>query len=173
MKRYILLLLVGVLSISCNSQNQKTEENKILAQENQKSEQPEGSWKVNKEFDENGNLIRYDSVYSWSSYDRYGDMDLEDRDSLIRSFESRFFQNFSQFQHQGYSDFFARDSMLSERFFNDSFFDSDFGREFMDIDHIMQQMLERQKQFLEKYDRREFTDPETKPETKKEDESEI
>ena len=26
--------------------------------------QPKGSWKVDREFDENGNLIRYDSIYT-------------------------------------------------------------------------------------------------------------
>ena len=38
-----------------------------LAQENNEIEAPNEKIEVNKEFDEDGNLIRYDSVYSYSS----------------------------------------------------------------------------------------------------------
>ena len=151
MKKYILFLMVVLLSVSCNSQQKET--NKETAKENKeaKAEQPKGSWKVDKEFDENGNLIRYDSIYSWSSDGKFDQITSLDKDSLLESFKRKFFTNFSNFENKGFEDIFAQDSLFTKRFFGDDFFKSDFGKDFMDIDKITQQMIERQKKFLEKY----------------------
>lgn len=156
MKKYILLFMVGLLSISCNGQKneQKTKEsNRKLV------EQPKGIWKVDKEFDENGNLIRYDSIYSWSSNGKFDNLSLSDKDSLIQSFKSKFFTNYSGFKNEGFEDVFSQDSLFGKRFFNDDFFGSNFGNDFIDIDKLRQQMIASQKKFLEKY-QPEFIKPE-------------
>ncbi|WP_308993750.1 hypothetical protein QLS71_015045 [Mariniflexile litorale] len=159
MKTYILLLSAALLSVSCNGQ--KKDSNKAEAKTNEQSIEapPQGTWKVDKEFDEHGNLIRYDSIYSWSSHDDLNHLSFSDRDSVMQSFKSRFFTNFSRFENQGFEDVFSKDSLFSKRFFNDDFFGSDFGQDFMDLDKITQQMISRQKQFLEKY-QSEFIKPE-------------
>ena len=158
MKKHILLFMVGLLSISCNGQKngQKKETNES---DRKLVEQPKGTWKVDKEFDKNGNLIRYDSIYSWSSNGKFDNLSLSDKDSLIQSFKSRFFKNYSGFENQGFEDVFSQDSLFSKRFFNDDFFGSNFGNDFMDIDKLRQQMIARQKKFLEKY-QSEFIKPE-------------
>ncbi|WP_417196800.1 hypothetical protein [Bizionia sp.] len=158
MKKYILLFMVGLLSISCNGQKneQKTE---IKESDGKLVEQPKGTWKVDKEFDENGNLIRYDSIYSWSSNGKFDNLSVSDKDSLMQSFKSRFFTNYSGFVNEGFEAIFSQDSLFSKRFFNDDFFGSNFGNDFMDIDKLRQQMMARQKEFLEKY-QSEFIKPE-------------
>ncbi|WP_417237697.1 hypothetical protein [Bizionia sp.] len=158
MKKYILLFMVGLLSISCNGQKneQKTE---IKESDGKLVEQPKGTWKVDKEFDENGNLIRYDSIYSWSSNGKFDNLSVSDKDSLMQSFKSRFFTNYSGFENEGFEAIFSQDSLFSKRFFNDDFFGSNFGNDFMDIDKLRQQMMARQKKFLEKY-QSEFIKPE-------------
>ena len=150
--------MVGLLSISCNGQKneQKTE---TKESDGKLVEQPKGTWKVDKEFDENGNLIRYDSIYSWSSNGKFDNLSMSDKDSLIQSFKSRFFKNYSGFENEGFEKVFSQDSLFSKRFFNDDFFGSDFGNDFMDIDKLRQQMIARQKEFLEKY-QSEFIKPE-------------
>lgn len=158
MKNYILLGMFGLLSMSCQGQENETakiekENNTDLVQE------PKGTWKVDKEFDENGNLIRYDSIYSWSSSGTYDRLSPFDRDSLMQSFKSRFFTNFSKFENEGFEDIFSQDSLFSKRFFNDDFFGSPFGKDFINIDKIRRQMIEKQKEFLEKY-QSEFSKPE-------------
>ena len=158
MKTYISLLMISLFCISCNAQNNETKQ-ELKAKPNSLMEQPKGSWKVDKEFDENGNLIRYDSIYSWSSSSNLDDLSTFEKDSLLKSFEDRFFKNFSNFKDQGFEDIFSSDSVFSKRFFNDDFFGSNFGNDLMDIDKIRQRMLERQKQFLEKY-QSEFIKPE-------------
>ena len=159
MKKYILLFMVSLLSVSCNGQKNETKKAETKESEGNVVEQPKGTWKVDKEFDENGNLIRYDSIYSWSSNNKFDNLSSVDRDSLMQSFKSRFFTNYSEFENQGFEDVFSQDSLFSKRFFNDDFFGSDFGNDFMDIDKIRQKMIARQKKFLEKY-QSEFIKPE-------------
>jgi len=159
MKRYFLLLMIGLFSISCNGQTKDADKTELKEHEETITEQPKGSWKVNKEFDDQGNLIRYDSIYSWSSNGKFDDLSTLEKDSLLKSFKSRFFTNFSDFENNGFDDVFSKDSLFSKRFFNDDFFESDFGKDFMDIDKITQQMIAKQKKFLEKY-QSEFIKPE-------------
>ncbi|MBT8317572.1 MAG: hypothetical protein HKP59_08090 [Lutibacter sp.] len=158
MKNYILLLFTVFLTVSCSGQNNEAKNSDITKNEKNIGKEPNGSWKVNKEFDENGNLISYDSMYSWSSSNKLENLSSVERDSLMQLLKSRFFTNFSGFKNQGFDDVFSQDSVFSERFFNDDFFGSDFGKDFMDIDKIREQMIARQKKFLEKY-QSEFVDP--------------
>ncbi|MFD1613777.1 hypothetical protein [Gelatiniphilus marinus] len=151
MKTCGILAMAILLSFSCSGQKKDIEKNVPKTNLEKQIEQPKGSWKVDKEFDENGNLIRYDSIYSWSSGNAFDALTNVERDSLMQSYKSRFFKNFSRFRNQGFEDFFSQDSLFSKQFFNDDFFGSDFGNDFMDIDKFNQQMIERQKQFLEKY----------------------
>jgi len=102
MKKYILLLVMALLGVSCSGQESKAKKEEIKQSEKNIVEIPEGTWKVDKEFDENGNLIRYDSIYSWSSGNKFNNLSSLERDSLIESFESTFLTNFSQFENQGF-----------------------------------------------------------------------
>lgn len=150
MNRYILCIMVGLLSLSCNGQKDDVNKEKNDSVKNLVKE-PNGSWKVNKEFDEHGNLIRYDSIYSWSSGNQFSNLSAPQRDSLMQALKSRFFMDFSVFENQGFDDIFTEDSLFSKRYFNNGFFESDFGSDLMDIDKIRQRMLARQKEFLERY----------------------
>ncbi|SDW89176.1 hypothetical protein [Aequorivita viscosa] len=151
MKTHLLVLMTALMSVSCNGQKTDTDKTEFELNNKVLVEQPKGSWKVEKEFDEHGNMIRYDSIYSWSSNREFNQLSKQDRDSLLQSFKSRFFTNFSGFENQGFETLFTEDSLFSNHFFNDDFFGSDFGRDFMDIDNITQQMIKKQREFLEKY----------------------
>src|SRR5690625_6611530 len=98
MKKYMLVLAAVLISLSCTGQNKKEREVQKIEKEKVEMAQPKGSWTVEKEFDEHGNLIRYDSIYSWSSSNNYDNLSTLDRDSLLQKFESRFFSNFSDFE---------------------------------------------------------------------------
>lgn len=149
MKSYITILMALFLSLtSCQSQEKKEDS---VAKEANKKEEPKGTWKVDKEFDENGNLIRYDSIYSWSLNDTINNLVTMDKDSLLNNFESKFYRRFSTFKDQGFEDIFQQDSLFGNHFFNDDFFDSDFGMDFMELDKVHKRMMDRQKKFLEKY----------------------
>lgn len=148
MKRMVTMFLAVFFLIGCQGQEKKEIEQE---EKTELEEQPKGSWKVNREFDEAGNLIRYDSIYSWSSTDDMNDLMSMDRDSIFQSFRSRFSRSFS-----GMEDFmgespFAQDSLFMKRFFADDFFESEFGQDFMDLDSIQRRMEAMQKRFLERY----------------------
>ncbi|TGV04697.1 hypothetical protein [Flavivirga rizhaonensis] len=103
----------------------------INAQKKDSIKQPEEKIEVNKEFDKDGNLIRYDSIYRYSSSSNLN-MDAKKMDSIMK----QFFPN--------------RESML----FGDTFDDLDFGfpnlflKNFSNFDSILQQRLEdHHKQF--------------------------
>lgn len=151
MKKFVLFLSVALLCVSCNGQNNKADKSVIQEMKKDSLVKPKGTWKVDKEYDEHGNLIRYDSLYSWSSHNGWDDFSTFDKDSLLQSFESMFYRDFSQFREQGFEDIFSQDSLFSKHFFRDDFFGSDFGKDFMNIDNIRQQMIARQKKLLEKY----------------------
>lgn len=151
MKKYVALAISALLTLSCNSQEKKAKEDAQEGTKAHSTEAPKGSWKVNREFDEDGNLIRYDSIYSWSSGTDLNELAAMDRDSILKSMRSRFYRNFSGFDHEGFSDIFGEDSLFTKQFFNDDFFDSDFGHDFMDIDQIRKRMERMQRKFLERY----------------------
>ncbi|WP_179353520.1 hypothetical protein [Winogradskyella vidalii] len=159
MKTHILLLMTVFLSVSCSGQHNESKKAAELEPKENVDKMPKGNWQVDKAYDENGNLIRYDSIYSWSSVDDLNGLSATEKDSLIHHFKSEFYTNLSGFKHQGFEDVFSQDSLFNSQFFNDDFFGSDFGKDFMNLDKIRQQMIERQKAFLEKY-QSEFIKPE-------------
>ncbi|MFD2563041.1 hypothetical protein [Aquimarina rubra] len=151
MKKYAIWMFAAFLSISCNSQEKNQE--KLEADKKIEEEIPKGSWEVNKEFDEAGNLIRYDSIYSWSSGNDLKDLALKDRDSVLKSLKSRFYSSFSgfDFENPEFENLFQEDSLFTNQFFKDDFFSNDFGKDFMDLDNMRERMEAIQKQFLERY----------------------
>ncbi len=161
MKKIAFLLWTAIFNISCTAQEHKKEEKSQSGVDSlaQTTVAPKGSWKVDKEFDEDGNLIRYDSIYSWSSGDELEGLSLLDRDSTLQAMQSKFYRRFSQFEKGGFNDIFSPDSLFSRRFFDDDFFTSEFGEDFMDIDKMQKRMEAMQKKFLKKY-QSEFEDPE-------------
>ncbi len=163
MKKIAILSLAAMLSLSCNAQENKNEDKVRKAKDSitEIVEAPKGTWKVDKEFDENGNLIRYDSIYSWSSTDKFNQLYLKNPDSLLKSFQSRFYKNFSGIDDKRFGDPFADDSLFTKRFFDHDFFGSDFGEDFMDIDRLRNKMEAMQQRFLERY-RSEFEKQENK-----------
>tara|TARA_R100001369_G_scaffold86689_4_gene121399 strand:- start:4621 stop:5121 length:501 start_codon:yes stop_codon:yes gene_type:complete len=150
MKKIAILSIVAILNISCNAQENKKEAN-LQKDSIAQVEPPKGTWKVDKEFDENGNLIRYDSIYSWSSTDNLDELAQRNPDSLLQSFRSKFYRNFSHIDNQRFGELFSDDSLFTKRFFDNDFFDSDFGEDFMDIDRIRKRMETMQQRFLERY----------------------
>lgn len=153
MKKYIILFMATFLSLGCNSQENRDKEKESATGKETIPEATKGNWKVNKEFDEAGNLIRYDSIYSWSSGDDLEELATLDRDSTLKSMRSKFYRNFSHFDfdQEGFGDLFAEDSLFTNRFFNNDFFGNEFGKDFMDLDKMHERMEAMQKQFLERY----------------------
>lgn len=119
MRTMILLMMLSLSFTACNAQEKKEKDELEPKAEN--AEKPKGSWKVNREFDENGNLISYDStyVYSWSSVE--GDsIDNANADEIFKNFRQYFYR---QNGNTGLMNSFMNDSLYGGNdFFEDEFF---------------------------------------------------
>lgn len=106
------------------------------------STMPKENIQVNKQYDENGNLTRYDSIYSYS-YSGSNKMN----DSLNAVFES-YFKNKNVMPDNFFDDFFKQDS-ISGKYNLEELFSQGFGQHQGAIKNIMKQVDSLQHLFFE------------------------
>jgi hypothetical protein len=116
------MIRIGVLAIaisfaltSCNGQIKKQEK-----EGNAKIDIPKTNIKVDKQYDEKGNLIKYDSTYSYYYSNVKSDTIL--RDSIFNNFKNAFNQRYFFSKDPFFSDFFFIDSLLKYDFYRKDFF---------------------------------------------------
>jgi hypothetical protein len=125
---YLLIVLAFTGMFSCHSQDLKT--GKKLQGKNK----PEENVIVNKKYDENGNLIEFDSTYT-SYYSNFeGDTLLTD--SIFKEFNNYFNYHLSDMAS---NNFMLMDSTFMERFFHDDFFEQKF---LLQDDQLLRMMKE-------------------------------
>lgn len=155
MKRIAISLALGLSLMSCNAQEDK----KNLAEESASTEvnqdqkvPPKGNWKVTKEYDENGNIVKFDSVYSYSYSNINGEeANIEDVDSMIQSFRNYFKGRVPQnWDRLGINPFWE-DSLIEEDFFGDDFFHNRWKADFHDMQERMLQMDSIRDEFFNRY----------------------
>jgi len=143
----IFALFLVLLFTGCKGQekeNQETEKKEIV-------EQPKGEWKVNREYDEAGNLIKYDSIYSYSYSNIDGDSLHVNLDSIMDSFKGYFGEHRPFNWNDGFSFFPEADSLFMEDFFSDDYFSDRWQRHPMDMEQLMKGMDSVRNAFLKRY----------------------
>ena len=133
MKRLFALSVIALFAFGCSAQNKEQQKEKI-------ENKPQKSWTVNKEFDENGNVIRYDSTYTWSYSNVEGDLVNVNVDSLMNSFKSYFNDQMPSIIGQDFMKPMMGDSLLREDFFSNNFFHDRFKDDFFDVDKMFLRM---------------------------------
>lgn len=146
----IILILAMILFGMYSCQSQEKSDQKTALNAKKENSKPQGSWKVNRDYDENGNLISYDSTYTYSYSSVNGDtISSENMDEIISQFRQYLGQN-------GMND----QSALIQSFFNDSirgdgnFFHGDLSTKHFNSESIQQQIREMdslQQQFLNQH----------------------
>jgi hypothetical protein len=141
MKRVILLGVFFIFSTLGNAQ--------ILNDTTPGHAKPKVQVKVNKVYDENGNVVRYDSVYTWS----YHSGNQIDVDSLMGKFMPYFHQHFSDslFEHFSQPVFPLSDSALMLDFFNNDHFFDQWHEQLFDFKHQLQAMDSLKRQFFKQF----------------------
>jgi hypothetical protein len=109
---------------------------------------PKTDIKVNKEYDEKGNLIRYDSTYSSYYSNILNDTVLED--SIFNKFKSQFNQKYLFSQKSYFNDFFFQDSLLKYDFYKNDFFSERFKNNMQRMDMLFLEMDSMKNYFFEK-----------------------
>ena len=119
-----------------------------LAVENGK---PKVNVKVNKVYDENGNLIEYDSTYEWSySYSSPGLKIDINPDSLFRAFVPWFNEQLDINSLPSPKDFFSDTTMYNDFFNNNDFFDQ-WQNELFNFNEEIQQLDSLKRLFFKEY----------------------
>ncbi|WP_282125209.1 hypothetical protein [Marinifilum flexuosum] len=154
-----ILFSIGILLLTFTAFGQNTESKNL----------PKKDLKVNKEYDEDGNLIRYDSsyVYSWSSDSTkqffndsafFNQMDMNRVHKRMQEQLSRFFGSDSMRQKNNKHPFFS-DDFFKDDFFGNDFFDSKmFRRNFHQADSSrndffkeLEEMMKNRRQFRQEH----------------------
>lgn len=143
MKTKVLMLAVILAGFTaCNAQDKG---NKSISKSEAEQNAPKGSWKVNREFDENGNLISYDSTYVYSNVE--GDtISNPNMNEMVKNFR-QFFERNGMKDQSAFFDSFMNDSLSG----NQDFFQNDFFRNQMmahDFQDQIRKMDSVQREFL-------------------------
>ena len=123
MKRIVFLLMLPFLFVGCSDaqtgKKGEKDNDKVVAENVVK---PKVDIKVNKVYDDNGNLVRYDSTYVWTYSNVEGDSVTINADTLLSKFKPLFNDRFPDFKTPGFNDFIFNDSTFYRDFFSPDYF---------------------------------------------------
>ncbi len=149
MKKYFFIAMMMLAAITVSAQN-------LIDTTQWNGNKPQIKIKVNKIYDENGNVIGYDSSYAWSWSNVMGDTSFFiNSDSLFGRFRPYFDEHFMHIPDPFSNRFFNDSSMYFDFFNNDHFFDTwqdelfHFKKEIERMDslkqHFFREYLEKEK----------------------------
>ncbi|MGQ7869101.1 hypothetical protein [Sunxiuqinia sp. sy24] len=101
---------------------------------------------VNRQFDENGNLIRYDSTYT--QFYNSVEQDSLMADSILNEFKDRFNLQYPFSDRSYFNDFFFQDSLLQYDFYKKNFFYERFQNNMKRMDSLFQEMDSMKNRFF-------------------------
>lgn len=151
MRKIVCLFSVLFVFASCNAQEDK--DNK-LSQNNDPElaeVKPKENWKVNKEFDEDGNLIRLDSTYTWSFSSDGKEISPGTVDSLMNSFRLRLNSNYPSMFNDDLFGFFTHDSIGASSFFQEDFFMKNWQNRMEEMEKMIQRSDSIHKEYLDEF----------------------
>jgi hypothetical protein len=125
------MLAISMTLSGCNGQA-KISENQL------KKDSPQTNIKVTKEYDEKGNLVKYDSSYSSYYSNVKGDTTL--RDSIFQNFTNHFNRSYTFSDHPYFKNFFFQDSLLMYDFYKKDFFFDRYRNNMEHMDSLFREM---------------------------------
>lgn len=129
--------MLSIVMFACKGQEA---ENKSSNETEKKEEnvKPQTSVVVNKEYDEDGNLVRYDSTYTYYYSNIEGDEKLAD--SLFNEFKTYFHSKYPFSYKPFFNDLFFEDSLLQYDFYKNDFFEERFKLNMERMEKLFQEM---------------------------------
>jgi len=147
MKRtWMLIIVVTLILSSCNGQEKQIKNDTL----NNVKDTPKENIKVNKEYDKDGNLIRYDSTYTYF-YSNIKNNQIKE-DSIFNDFR-KIFDSYYPFSHKEYfNDLFFEDSLIKYDFYKKDFFTQRFRQNMEQTEKMFQKMDSiKNKYFMEQF----------------------
>ncbi len=148
MKKLAVLLVLLSLG-SCKGQEKDQNPEKVAT--NDTIVKPKGQWNVTREYDELGNLIKYDSIYSWSYTNKEGDSLRVNLDSIMDNFKRYFGEMEAPFLRRDFSYFPKADSLMKKDFFSEEYFFRNWERHHPEMQQFMKRMDSIRNHFLKEY----------------------
>jgi hypothetical protein len=145
----LVIAIALLLSVTgCKGQKRTTSNNNTMASDS--ANKPKVDIKVNKKYDSKGNLVQYDSTYTYF----YQSPALGSRqihsDSLLSEMKQMFHTRYDSFFLGHLNDIFFRDTLLKYDFLNSDYFSKRFEMNkplfndlFRDMDSMKSEMLKR------------------------------
>lgn len=160
MKNIITLFISVLLFTSCNAQSEKKTD--VQKEEISKEQiDPKVDYKVNKKYDDEGNLIGYDSTYTY--YYSNVDKDAMLQDSVFEKFSDHFNMGNSLMGDDFFHDFFDEKNFPKDEFFKEDFFSGDVKSNQEMINRMLSRMDSlKNKFFIETYPLKQNETPKNK-----------
>jgi hypothetical protein len=151
MKTLALVLVVVIGVTACNAQQKKdlSRSKQTIETGQSMANQPKVNWKVNKKLDKNGNVISYDSTYTWSYTNNKGDSVSVDADSVLESFHRYFNSNFPPLWEKSVGGPLWNDSLMRGDLFRDDFFQNMWKNDFFNMEKVFRQMDSLRNRFFD------------------------
>ncbi len=139
MKKILLAALLLVAFTGCQAQETGSRKNFASINDTAAHQKPQVTSKVNKRYDDSGNLVGYDSTYSWS-YSSTGKDDDINADSLINAFRKQFDDDFPSFFGQRFGGPLWNDSLLDHHLTNPLRFMQQWENHYFDMGKMMHRL---------------------------------
>jgi len=140
MMRFMLVAVLLTIGLaSCNGQERK----KTVMKDQNK---PQTDIKVTRKYDKNGNLVKYDSLYS-SYYSNFQNDSIM-RDSAVAQFKRYFKGKYKFSEEPFFNDLFFQDSLLKYDFYRKDFFSNRFKNNMDKMDKLFEQMDSLKNQYF-------------------------
>lgn len=133
---------------SCQGQIQK--EHEALLSSKDSLNKPQINVKVNKQYDDKGNIIRFDSTYTYFYSSPKGKTHMNN-DSIFKNFHSFFNKTHPDFFDNKNSDIFFNDSLFKYDFFNDDYFQKRFELNQKMFEHMFKEMDSLKQNYMQQH----------------------
>ena len=144
MRQIIITLLLLGGATACNGQNEKDKKTELKTADNK----PQSSWKVNKEYDEKGNLVRYDSTYVWTYSSKNGKTQHVNADSVLMEFRNKLSMDFPSFFNSDLDRLTTNDSSFYRDFATPDYFMKSWQQHQSQMSMMMRRMDSLRNDFL-------------------------
>ena len=146
MKNLVLGLVFVLVMSGCSTDNIKGQQ---ATADSLSTNKPQTKIIVNKEFDEKGNLVKFDSSYSYF----YSNIEKDSTfgDSSYNIFQEDFFNTFPNIQKPFLNDIFFEDSLLNYDFYKDDFFSNRFRFNRQRFDKLFEEMDSLKNKYYKKH----------------------
>ena len=145
--------LLFMFFTSCTVEAQKgntellSENSKEIVVKNDTLSKPKITVRVNKQLDDKGRIVKYDSTYSYFYSSPKGILH-KGNDSIYSSFRSFFDKSYSDLMDRKSNDIFFNDSLFKYDFFNDNYFEKRFEMNEKMFKNMYQQMDSIKRDYL-------------------------